>query len=237
MNENRQNTALLTVIAVATLLVAVVGATFAYFTTTANTGSTSTITATTGTMAITFGDGTDTLKTATEAFQPSDAYIVEKTFTIKGTNTATGQPATGTAVAGEGLTMPFTVELAYKNEFTAGALHYYIKRIDANGDADGKLSTVTLGGTAMDAAIPGHVSDTGYNEGTLVNSPTTETYVTLASGDFKPGATNVTVQFSLKLTFPDTGVSQDTDKNKSLTARVVVNRDMKANAGQQVGTR
>ena len=32
MNENKQNTALLIVIAVATLLVAVVGATFAYFT-------------------------------------------------------------------------------------------------------------------------------------------------------------------------------------------------------------
>lgn len=236
MNDNRQNTALLTVIAVATLLVAVVGATFAYFTTTANTGSTSTITATTGTMAIEFNDGADTLQTKTD-FQPSDAYIVEKTFTITGTNTATGQTGTGAAVDGEGLTMPFTVELAYKNEFTADALHYYIKRIDGNGDAEGKLSAVTLGGTAMDAAIPGHASDTGYNEGTLVNSPTTETYVTLASGDFKPGATNVTVQFSLKVTFPDTGESQDIDKNKSLTARVVVNRDMKANAGQQVGTR
>ena len=111
MNENRQNTALLTVIAVATLLVAVVGAIFAYFTTTSNTGSTSTITATTGTMAITFGDGTDTLQTATEAFQPSDAYIIEKTFTIKGTNTATGQTGTGAAVDGEGLTMPLNLLL------------------------------------------------------------------------------------------------------------------------------
>ena len=235
MNENRQNTALLTVIAVATLLVAVVGATFAYFTTTANTGSTSTITGTTSTMAIAFDDGADTLKTKTD-FQPSDAYIVEKTFTITGTNTATGQTGTGDAVDGEGLTMPFTVELAYKNEFTAGALHYYIKRTDETGDAQGKLSTITLGGSAVTGAIPGHASDTGYNEGTLVNSPTTEKYVTLASGNFKPGARDVTVEFSLKLTFPDTGVSQDTDKNKSLTARVVVNRDMKANAGQLVGT-
>lgn len=49
--DNKKNTVLLTVIAVATLLVAVVGATFAYFTAQGGTGSTANVTVTTGTAA------------------------------------------------------------------------------------------------------------------------------------------------------------------------------------------
>ena len=47
--ENKKNTILLTVIAVATLLVAVVGATFAYFTAQGGTGSAANVTVSTGT--------------------------------------------------------------------------------------------------------------------------------------------------------------------------------------------
>ena len=49
--ENKKNTILLTVIAVATLLVAVVGATFAYFTAQGAQGTTATVTVSTGTAA------------------------------------------------------------------------------------------------------------------------------------------------------------------------------------------
>ena len=49
--ENRKNTILLTVIAVATLLVAVVGATFAYFSAAGGTGTTGNVTVSTGTAA------------------------------------------------------------------------------------------------------------------------------------------------------------------------------------------
>ena len=49
--ENKKNTILLTVIAVATLLVAVVGATFAYFTAQGGTGTSANVTVTTGTAA------------------------------------------------------------------------------------------------------------------------------------------------------------------------------------------
>ncbi len=49
--ENRKNTILLTVIAVATLLVAVVGATFAYFTAQGGAGASAKVTVTTGTAA------------------------------------------------------------------------------------------------------------------------------------------------------------------------------------------
>ena len=49
--ENKKNTILLTVIAVATLLVAVVGATFAYFSASGGTGTTGNVTVSTGTAA------------------------------------------------------------------------------------------------------------------------------------------------------------------------------------------
>ena len=49
--ENKKNTILLTVIAVATLLVAVVGATFAYFSAAGGTGTTGNVTVSTGTAA------------------------------------------------------------------------------------------------------------------------------------------------------------------------------------------
>lgn len=49
--DNKKNTILLTVIAVATLLVAVVGATFAYFTAQGEQGTTATVTVSTGTAA------------------------------------------------------------------------------------------------------------------------------------------------------------------------------------------
>ena len=49
--DNKKNTILLTVIAVATLLVAVVGATFAYFTAQGAQGTTATVTVSTGTAA------------------------------------------------------------------------------------------------------------------------------------------------------------------------------------------
>ena len=73
MESNKQNTALLIVIAVATLLVAVVGATFAYFTAVNNQGSTATVTTTAGSMKIDFQDGTATLAANIDKIQLSVA--------------------------------------------------------------------------------------------------------------------------------------------------------------------
>ena len=102
MENNKQNTALLIVIAVATLLVAVVGATFAYFTANSSNTSTSTVSTTSGQMTITYGDGTNAVTISTLNVQPSDTILVNKTFTLTGTNT-TGNDTDA------GIAMPYNV--------------------------------------------------------------------------------------------------------------------------------
>ena len=78
------NTVLLTVIAVATLLVAVIGATFAYFSVTITGNDTaSSVIVKTGTLGITFNDGS--FINATN-IQPDDV-IPSKTFTVANTGT------------------------------------------------------------------------------------------------------------------------------------------------------
>jgi predicted ribosomally synthesized peptide with SipW-like signal peptide len=86
-NDTKTNTLLLTVIGVATLMVAVIGATFAYFTANGNsTGeSASTINLKAGKLTVTYGDGTDTI-VATN-IEPKAAVLGTKTFTITGNNT------------------------------------------------------------------------------------------------------------------------------------------------------
>lgn len=81
--ENRKNTILLTVIAVATLLVAVVGATFAYFTAQGNTSANKAVTVTTHTTdSATFEITGDLTLTASETnFNKTDKADVFKTAT------------------------------------------------------------------------------------------------------------------------------------------------------------
>lgn len=203
MENNKQNTALLIVIAVATLLVAVVGATFAYFTATASTGSTSAIQVNSGKMIIAFADGSDTADLTETNFQPSSAILIDKSFTLTGTNTATQ--------AG-GLTMPFTVSIKFVNGFTTGQLHGWFRRTDSSTKA-----VTTLAGTA-NQKIPGQ-GDTTYNEHLLANGTQT---LQLASGYFIAGASNEPITFNFKLTFPDTGVAQDTEKGKTFTGNIVI---------------
>ena len=87
MENNKQNSVLLIIIAVATLLVAVVGATFAYFTASNPSGSTAEVKTTSGKMEITFADGNDAIAAAKQTgFEPSNTVLVDKTFTITGDN-------------------------------------------------------------------------------------------------------------------------------------------------------
>lgn len=87
--EKRNNTMLLTVIAIATLLVAVIGATFAYFTSSVNGEDKSSILkvgSATLTIAYADADG-DALKTEKVA-EPQAGAVLTKTFTLTGNNTS-----------------------------------------------------------------------------------------------------------------------------------------------------
>ena len=206
MENNNQR--VLTIVIVATVLILVIifsGVTYAFFTANNPEGSTAQITSKSGRMLITYNDGTDNIVPVTN-IQPSNKILVNKTFTLTGTNTTSG------------LTMPYKVGLNYVSEFSDGQIHYYIKRTNTNGNV-----TSALVGTA-NQTIPGNTTETGYTTGTLKKG---NRYLELATGEFKANTTNQTITFNLKIQFPDTGVSQDSEKGKTLTGEIVVNYEPK----------
>ncbi len=183
------------------LLMMFSGITYAFFTSTNNNGSTSIVEVTGGKMTISYSDGSSDLLTSKNII-PSNDIIVNKTFTLTGTNTTNG------------LDMPYKVGLDYVSEFSDGMIHYYIKRTSANDNVSSNLV-----GTA-NQTIPGNTSETGYTHGTLKKG---NRYLELATGEFKTNTTNQTITFNLKLQFPDNGLNQDSEKGKNFTGKIVVN--------------
>ncbi len=183
------------------LLMMFSGITYAFFTSTNNNGSTSIVEVTGGKMIITYTDGTSDILTS-KNIMPSNDIIINKTFTLTGTNTTSG------------LEMPYEVGLDYISGFSDGMIHYYIKRTSANDNVSSNLV-----GTA-NQTIPGNTSETGYTTGTLKKG---NRYLELATEEFKTNTTNQTITFNLKLQFPDNGLNQDSEKGKSLTGKIVVN--------------
>ena len=228
MENNKQNTALLIVIAVATLLVAVVGATFAYFTANSSNTSTSTVSTTSGQMTIAYGDGTNTVTISTLNVQPSDTILVNKTFTLTGTNT-TGNDTDA------GIAMPYNVGLEYNNTFTSvaateaeeatavygtkgeGSLVYWLSATTVAG------ATATIDGTT--GTYPGQPESntTVYYRALIPTSKTTKDYLHLAKGTFAANKTGIAVTFNLIVVFPDTKANQDTNKSKVFSGKIVVN--------------
>lgn len=133
MNNNKTNTLLLTVIGVATLLVAVMGASFAYFT--ANiTGeeSATTVTVGAGVLSISYngGPGIDTAPLIPLAVGEAAG---EKTFSITGNNTTV-------------TSMPYKISIVVtENTFTSGALKYTLTSTNTggNGNVAPTVSTLT----------------------------------------------------------------------------------------------
>lgn len=229
MENNKQNTALLIVIAVATLLVAVVGATFAYFTANSSNTSTSTVSTTSGQMTIAYGDGTNTVALAdASGVQPSDKILVNKTFTLTGTNTTGNDTVNGIA-------MPYNVGLEYNNTFTSvaateaneatavygttgeGSLVYWLSATTVAG------ATATIDGTT--GTYPGQPASNKavYYRALIPTSKTTTDYLHLAKGTFAAKTTGVAVTFNLIVVFPDTKANQDTNKSKVFSGKIVIN--------------
>ncbi len=202
--NNAKNERVKVYVMIGTLLILLMmfsGITYAYFTSTNNNGSTSIVEVTGGKMTISYTDGTSDLLTSKD-IEPSNNIIVNKTFTLTGTNTTSG------------LTMPYKVGLDYVSEFSDGMIHYYIKRMSENSNV-----TSNLVGTA-NQTVPGNTAETGYTTGTLKKG---NRYLELATGDFKTSTTNQTITFNLKLQFPDNNENQDSEKGKSLTGKIVIN--------------
>ena len=121
--DNKRNTLLLTVIGVATLLVAVVGASFAYFTANITGGeSTPTVTVGAGVLTIAYLDGDPALNATGILPQVAGNASITKDFTITGNNTTA-------------TTMPYTLTLVVQtNTFTTGALEYTLDSTNTGGN-------------------------------------------------------------------------------------------------------
>ena len=187
------------------LLVIFSGITYAFFSASNNKGSTSIISATSGKMTINYADGKSDLLVSKD-IQPSNTILVNKTFTLTGTNTTSG------------LAMPYKVGLKYTSTFSDDQIHYYIKEMNR---PDSSKVTVKYTGT-INQTVQGNGSYTGYTHGTLKNG---NKYTEMVTGEFKTNTSNQTITFNLILQFPDTGKNQDSEKGKEIGGRVVVNYD------------
>ncbi len=185
------------------LLVIFSGITYAFFSASNNKGSTSAIEVKSGKMTISYADGKSSLLVSKD-IQPSSKIIIDKTFTLTGTNTTSG------------LAMPYKVGIKYKSTFSDGQLHYYLKRTSANTNI-----TSTLVGTT-NQTIPGNTTETGYTSGIIKKG---SKYLELVTGEFKANTSNQTITFNLKIQFPDTGENQDSEKGATFNGILEINRE------------
>lgn len=227
MENNKQNSVLLIIIAVATLLVAVVGATFAYFTANNPEGSTAEVKTTSGKMEITFADGTDAITAAKQTgFEPSNTILVDKTFTITGDNITASKPNNNGTLGDESsLVMPFIVSLDYTTTFIKNELHVLVKKTNADSAYTQKISytgatllkdSTTAPATLKSIADFQEYYDYTVGKGTTDAKESKETKE-LVYGEFldTQKATNADKQVTLRLVmiFPDTGDNQDYNKS------------------------
>ena len=199
-----QKVRLIVILSTITMMVVLfIGITYSYFTALNNQGSTSVISATSGKMVINYADGSSKLLSS-EDIQPSDKILIDKTFTLTGTNTTSG------------LVMPYKVGIKYTSGFSNGQLHYYLKRTNQNTNITSNLIGIS------NQTIPGNTTETGYTTGIFIKNKT-ESYLELATGEFKANTSNQTITFNLKIQFPDTGMNQDSEKGATFNGEIVIN--------------
>lgn len=183
--ENKSNKVLLTVIGAATLLVALVGATFAYF---SATGTSATKTVTTGTSNITLSASKNTVENIkpttfdkAKADDGSNTDIVKITLTISGETTTAGKY---NVVMNE----PAITLNADKTGGTAADIKYAVYE----GTTE-KVAPTSFNGTATKTSILSNVS---YAAGTMTG--TYDVYVWI---DNKDEAQDALQDVSFNLTF------------------------------------
>ena len=241
MENNKQNSVLLIIIAVATLLVAVVGATFAYFTASNPSGSTAEVKTKSGKMEITFADGKDNIEAVKQTgFEPSNTVLVDKTFTITGDNVTTSKPNNnGTLGTESSLVMPFIVSLDYTTTFINNELHVLVKKTNADSDYTQNISytgaTLLKNSTTAPATLKSIADFQDYYDYTVGKGTTdakeSKETKELVYGEFKDtqkaSLADKQVTLRLVMIFPDTRTNQD--YNKSATFKGILKVTTTAN--------
>ena len=222
-NKNQKIGLIIILSTVLFLAIIFIGITYAFFTANNPEGSTAQIISETGRMLITYNDGTDNIVPVTN-IQPSNAILVNKTFTLTGSNTTVGMNP------GDGLPMPYKVGVQYTSTFSDGMMHYYIKEVNRPTNSNVTANYVIkpeTGKTEDDyknQIVPGNDTYTGYTHGTFKNG---KKYTEMVTGEFPALKTDQTITFNLIIQFPDNNENQDSEKGKTFNGKVVVNYEPK----------
>lgn len=214
MKEGRNNTILLTVIGIATLLVAVAGATFAYFTAQTRYNDQS------STLIIKSGDSTSLALTGSyvkleNIYPKADAWDT-KVISFK------NDTKTGVTMSND---VNYTLYMNVQNGFSSGALKYTFTQVTGE---ENKVCLTKYGDAAC--AADQMVTTTDTNTDNLVPNVTEQTpitvtgtgEVTFGNGKFVEGTQQKAHIYLLTIYFPETGANQNADQNKTFTGTVSV---------------
>ena len=203
MSEGKNNTVMLTIIGIATLLIAVVGATFAYFSATlTGISDEKEYTVRSATVGTEFDSGADI--TATGIYPKAEAWGT-KTFSIKTTST-------------KGVSTKYRITLVIDdNDTTAdatisdGAGH--IKRFQANA------LSYTLTATEDDAATEGTMPT--FPDETKIADPS-QNIVFGEATIYGNDAVEVTQTYTLSMFFKDTRTDQNANQGAQFKAHISI---------------
>lgn len=200
MSEGKNNTVMLTIIGIATLLIAVVGATFAYFSATV-TGSDVEYTVKSATVGTEFVGG---VQIAAAGIYPKEEAWGTKTFSIKTTSTkgvATKYKIT-LVIDDNDTTADATISDGAGNvkRFQANALSYTLTATEANAATEGTMPTAT------ETKIADPSKDIVFGEATIYGNDKQE----------------VTQTYTLSMFFKDTGKDQNANQGAQFKGHIAI---------------
>ena len=202
MSEGKNNTVMLTIIGIATLLIAVVGATFAYFSATlTGTNNEKEYTVRSATVGTEFNGGVDI--TATGIYPKEEAWGT-KTFSIKTTSTKglSTKYRISLVIDDNDTTADATISdgAGHIKRFQANALSYTLTAIEANAATKGIMPTAT------ETQIADPSQNIVFGEATIYGNDKTE----------------VTQTYTLSMFFKDTNEDQNANQGAQFKAHISI---------------
>ncbi len=202
MSEGKNNTVMLTIIGIATLLIAVVGATFAYFSATlTGTDSEKEYTVRSATVGTEFNGGD---QIAAAGIYPKEEAWGTKTFSIK--TTATKGVSTKYKITlvidDNDTTADATISdgAGHVKRFQANALSYTLTATEANAATEGTMPTAT------ETKIADPSTDIVFGEATIYGNDKQE----------------VTQTYTLSMFFKDTGEDQNANQGAQFKGHIAI---------------
>ena len=211
--ENKKNTILLTVIAVATLLVAVVGATFAYFTASGAQGTTGDVTVSTGTAASSeFG-----------VIKALNLYADATTF-AQGGNDVTGETTGTVKWTAPGATQGHTPDEAERRFCYTAALNITANTFTVSAANTEKLNelefTAKKGSTVLLDKVSLVDLDTKVGKTGSINIPTTAGGSEYTHKLIADAGASLTDNWTITVTLKNLDMNQNENTGKQLTGQI-----------------